>query len=75
MGIKLIQDQNIFLSIHKGRRKVMWATIMIFLTTFAMFLSYHMLLDYGYQTVLEYEHEHDGPGNVPNFETPYFFSE
>ena len=51
------------LSTEKGWRKIMWAVVMTLLTTFAVYLSYHMLLDFGYQTVLEYENE-DGDAHL-----------
>lgn len=48
------------LTTETGWRKVSWIIVMTLLTSFAVYLSYHMLLDFGYQTVLEYENEDVG---------------
>lgn len=40
---------------ERGWRKLSWVLVMTILTSFAVYLFYHTLLDFGHKTVLEYE--------------------
>ena len=40
-----------------GWRRLSWILVMTILTSFAIYLFFQMLIDYGYKTVIEYEEE------------------
>ena len=45
------------LATEKGCRRLCWLLVITVVTSFAIYLFFDMLIDYGYKTVLEYEEE------------------
>ena len=65
---KLLEDLKNNLTLHgyrqlateRGWRRTSWILVMTILTSFAVYLFYNMLLDFGHKTVLEYEIQDGG---------------